>query len=185
MRKKLLFIFLCSFLCFSLSGCYKFFEVNTDEISHYMSEESSNELVIFTETETEVMTESETESVTEPESEEETFSSEIEWNTEYTSKEEVALYLYTYHELPPNYISKNALKKLGWQGGDIWVYAQGKSIGGNKFYNNEKLLPDNSYFECDINYQGGKRNAERLIYTEDCEIIYYTNDHYQTFTQLY
>ena len=187
MKKKLLFIFLCSFLCFSLSGCYKFFEVNTDEISHYMSEESSNELVIFTETETTAETEPETEIITEtePETEEETFSSEIEWNTEYTSKEEVSLYLYTYHELPPNYISKNELKKLGWQGGDVWIYAQGKSIGGNKFYNNEKLLPDNSYFECDINYQGGKRNAERLIYTEDCEIIYYTDDHYQTFTQLY
>ena len=56
MRKKLLFMFLCSFLCLSLNGCY-FFEVNTDEISDYMSEESSNELVIFTETETEPETE--------------------------------------------------------------------------------------------------------------------------------
>ena len=94
MRKKLLFMFLCSFLCFSLSGCYKFFEVNTYEISNYVPEETSNELVIFTEestdAETELFTESETESesVTEPETQEETFSSEIEWNTEYTSKED-------------------------------------------------------------------------------------------------
>jgi len=77
------------------------------------------------------------------------------------------------------------LRTFGWSGGDVWTYAQGKSIGGDKFYNNEKLLPENDYCECDIDYQGGNRNAKRLVYTKDCKAVYYTEDHYVTFTKLY
>ena len=32
----------------------------------------------------------------------------------YTSKEDVALYLYTYHKLPSNYVSKDKVKDMGW-----------------------------------------------------------------------
>ena len=38
--------------------------------------------------------------------------------------------------------------------------------------------------ECDINYEGGYRGAERLVYTND-GLIYYTEDHYESFTLLY
>lgn len=107
----------------------------------------------------------------------------------YTSKEEVALYLYTYGELPSNYITKNQARKLGWDSnsGNLWDVAEGMSIGGDRFWNNEELLPtedDKQYYECDIDYEGGYRNAKRIIYSSD-GYIYYTEDHYKTFEQLY
>ena len=62
--------------------------------------------------------------------------------------------------------------------------APGKSIGGDRFGNYEGLLPDGNYRECDVNYEGGYRGAERLIYDQNGS-VYYTNDHYESFTQLY
>lgn len=65
--------------------------------------------------------------------------------------------------------------------------APGKSIGGSHYGNYEKALPDQedrTYYECDLEYEGGYRGAERLIYSSD-GLIYYTSDHYKTFTQLY
>lgn len=110
----------------------------------------------------------------------------------YTSKEEVALYLHTYGKLPSNYITKNEAEKLGWKqkqgkAGQLQVVAPGKSIGGDRFGNYEGQLPEEKgrrYFECDINYVSGNRGAERIIYSND-GLIFYTDDHYQTFEQLY
>ena len=105
---------------------------------------------------------------------------------EYTSPEDVALYLHLYGHLPDNFITKNKARDLGWDSsaGNLWDVAPGKSIGGDRFGNYEGLLPDGDYRECDVNYTGGYRGAERLIYGEDGS-VYYTNDHYKTFTQLY
>lgn len=107
----------------------------------------------------------------------------------YTSKEEVALYLHTYGGLPSNFITKKEAQKLGWDNkkGNLWEVADGKSIGGDRFGNYEGLLPEadgRSYKECDIGYQGGFREAKRLVYSND-GLIFYTEDHYQTFEQLY
>ena len=104
----------------------------------------------------------------------------------YTSKDEVALYIHTYGKLPSNYITKQEAEDLGWDSskGNLWDVAPGKSIGGDRFGNYEGLLPDGKYKECDVNYDGGYRDAERLIYGEDGS-VYYTNDHYKSFTQLY
>ena len=85
------------------------------------------------------------------------------------------------------YITKKEAGKLGWQGGDLYKYAKGCSIGGGGFGNNEKLLPakkGRKYFECDIDYNGGKRGEKRLVYSND-GLIYYTEDHYETFELLY
>ncbi|MBR4224916.1 MAG: hypothetical protein IKR73_08910 [Oscillospiraceae bacterium] len=101
----------------------------------------------------------------------------------YTSPEDVAEYIHTFGTLPDNFITKKQLKKLGWSGGDVYRYADGKSIGGDRFGNYEGVLPDGDYHECDVNYFGGKRGAERIVWSD--EAIYYTNDHYETFTQLY
>ncbi|MBQ5311561.1 MAG: ribonuclease, partial [Oscillospiraceae bacterium] len=101
----------------------------------------------------------------------------------YTTPEDVAEYIHTFGTLPGNFITKKELKKLGWSGGDVYAYADGKSIGGDHYGNYEGILPEGSYKECDVNYSGGKRGAERLVFSDDA--IYYTNDHYQTFTQLY
>lgn len=104
---------------------------------------------------------------------------------EYTSRDDVALYIHLYGELPDNYITKSQASKLGWNGGNLWDDAPGKSIGGDRFGNYEKLLPEGkSYRECDIDYQGGARNAKRIVFSDD-GYIYYTEDHYASFEQLY
>ncbi len=104
----------------------------------------------------------------------------------YTTKDDVALYIHTYGELPQNFITKKAAKKLGWQGGSLEDYAPGKCIGGDYFGNYEGLLPeDKEYHECDIDTLGkSKRGAKRIIYSDD-GYIYYTDDHYKSFQLLY
>ncbi len=117
-----------------------------------------------------------------------TESSVIDENGTYDSKEDVALYIHTYGKLPPNYITKNEAEKLGWSGGSVEKYAPGKCIGGSRFYNNEKRLPEKSgrkYYECDIDTIGASsRGAKRIIYSND-GLIYYTPDHYESFELLY
>ena len=109
----------------------------------------------------------------------------IEENGSYTTKEDVALYIHTYGKLPPNFITKKAAQKLGWEGGALEPYAPGKCIGGNYFGNYEGILPEGNYKECDIDTLGKKsRGAKRIIYSDDGR-IYYTEDHYKSFTQLY
>ena len=104
----------------------------------------------------------------------------------YDSKDEVALYIHTYGELPSNYITKKEAKELGWEGGSLEDYAPGKCLGGNHFGNYEGKLPEgHNYLECDIDTLGkSKRGAKRIIYSDD-GLIYYTGDHYNTFTLLY
>lgn len=107
----------------------------------------------------------------------------------YNTKDEVALYLHTYGHLPDNYITKKEAQKLGWDSkkGNLEEVAPGKSIGGSHFGNYEGQLPEQDgreYYECDLEYDGGYRRAERLIYSND-GLIYYTGDHYKTFEKLY
>ena len=109
----------------------------------------------------------------------------IDEDGSYTTKEDVALYIHTYGRLPSNFITKKQAEKLGWTGGSLEPYAPGKCIGGSHFGNYEGVLPDGNYKECDIGTLGKKsRGAKRLIYSDDGR-IYYTEDHYKTFTQLY
>ena len=108
---------------------------------------------------------------------------------EYTSKDEVALYIHLYNHLPSNFITKNEAKDLGWDSslGNLNKVAPGKSIGGDKFGNREGLLPKKSgrvYYECDIDYKKGSRNAKRIVFSND-GLIYYTEDHYETYELLY
>ena len=61
------------------------------------------------------------------------------------------------------------------------------SIGGSVFYNDDGKLPDaegRTWHECDIDYHGGMRGPERIVWSTD-GLIYYTPDHYETFEQLY
>jgi len=106
----------------------------------------------------------------------------------YTTCEDVALYLETYGELPDNFITKKEARELGWEGGSLEPYAPGKCIGGDKFGNYEGLLPKDggrTYKECDIDTLGAKsRGAKRIVYSND-GLIYYTDDHYESFTLLY
>ncbi len=112
----------------------------------------------------------------------------IDYDGTYTTKEDVSLYLYTYGELPQNFITKKEAQALGWEGGSLEPYAPGCCIGGSYFGNYEGLLPKESgrsYYECDIDTLGKKsRGAKRIVYSND-GLIYYTSDHYETFTLLY
>ena len=108
---------------------------------------------------------------------------------QYTDKERVALYIHTYGHLPDNYITKAEAQKLGWDNtlGNLKKVAPGKSIGGDRFGNYEGQLPKankRKYFECDIDYKSGKRNAKRIVFSND-GLVFYTDDHYKTFQQLY
>ncbi len=106
----------------------------------------------------------------------------------YTSKEEVALYIHLYGHLPDNFITKKEARELGWEGGSLEPYAPGKCIGGDYFGNYEGLLPEKKgrkYTECDIDTLGAKsRGAKRIIFSND-GLIYYTDDHYDSFELLY
>ncbi|MBO7514884.1 MAG: ribonuclease [Lachnospiraceae bacterium] len=113
----------------------------------------------------------------------------IDENGTYTSKEDVALYIHTYGKLPKNYITKSEAENLGWisSKGNLGRVAPGKSIGGDRFGNYEGQLPKargRSYTECDIDFDGGYRNSKRIIFSND-GLIFYTEDHYETFEQLY
>ena len=110
----------------------------------------------------------------------------IDYDGVYTTKEDVALFIYTYDELPQNFITKKEAKSLGWEGGSLEPNAPGMCIGGDKFGNYEGLLPEeDTYKECDINTLGAKsRGAKRIVFSDDGD-IYYTEDHYESFVLLY
>lgn len=106
----------------------------------------------------------------------------------YETKEEVALYIHTFKELPPNYLTKKEASSLGWEShlGNLWDVTDRGVIGGDRFGNREGLLPKGeTYYECDVNYEGGFRGGERLVYTKYGEVIYFTEDHYASFERLY
>lgn len=106
----------------------------------------------------------------------------------YTTKEDVSLYLVQYGHLPSNFITKKEAQKAGWSGGSLEKILPGKCIGGDRFGNYEGLLPaakGRTWTECDINTLGAKsRGPERIVFSND-GLIYYTGDHYDSFTQLY
>ena len=104
----------------------------------------------------------------------------------YTSKEDVSYYIYHYDKLPQNFITKKEAQDLGWPGGGLDGYADGKCIGGDYFGNYDGLLPEGDYRECDIDTLHKKsRGAKRLVYDLSDGDVYYTSDHYKTFIQLY
>jgi ribonuclease T1 len=124
-----------------------------------------------------------------PPSKTETTTAKVKKGQNYSTKDEVVAYIHEFKELPPNFITKREAEKLGWDNskGNLWEVTKQKSIGGDSFGNMEGLLPKASgrkYYECDINYKGGFRGAERIVYSSD-GLIYYTKDHYKTFEKLY
>lgn len=104
------------------------------------------------------------------------------------SLEEVVLYISQEGRLPESFLTKKQAQELGWVAaqGNLWELAPGKSIGGDRFYNREGLLPEKEgrlYYECDIDYSGGRRGAKRLVYSND-GLFFYTDDHYKTFREI-
>ncbi|RCS41565.1 ribonuclease [Bremerella cremea] len=106
------------------------------------------------------------------------------------SPEEVAVvqHIVQHGTLPDSFITKREADKLGWNAsqGNLGKVAPGKSIGGDRFYNREGELPEapgRKYFEADLDYHGGHRGAERLVYSND-GLIFVTRDHYRSFQQV-
>ncbi len=104
----------------------------------------------------------------------------------YYSKEDVALYIHTYGTLPVNFITKSEAKQQF--GSNYKAMQAGYRVGGDTFGNREGRLPKASgrtWTECDIVAEGGtERGANRIVFSND-GLIYYTDDHYSSFTLLY
>lgn len=115
-----------------------------------------------------------------------TTSSDLRENIQaLTQENRVVDYLKKHGELPDYYLTKNQARQQGWEAvkGNLCDVLPGKAIGGDIFGNREKLLPQKSgrkYFEADINYNCGRRGADRIIYSND-GLIFITKDHYKSF----
>ncbi len=102
-----------------------------------------------------------------------------------TNEKTVIDYVKKNHQLPSYYITKNEAKKLGWDPskGNLCEVLPGKAIGGDRFGNREGQLPKNKkYYEADVNYHCGNRNADRIIFTQNGE-VYLTKNHYKSFSK--
>lgn len=109
--------------------------------------------------------------------------------TAITAPQDIADYIFAHGTLPDNFMTKSEARQLGWDSRQNYVsdVAPGYSIGGDRFGNYEGLLPDASgrkWYEADANYTAGPRGAERILYSSD-GLVYYTSDHYQTFTEMH
>ncbi|TBM01009.1 ribonuclease N [Hafnia paralvei] len=105
-----------------------------------------------------------------------------------TQQERVVSYLREHQRLPDFYITKKQARAEGWDAsaGNLCSAVPGRAIGGDRFSNREKRLPQKAkriWREADINYHCGRRQADRLIYSND-GLIYITRDHYRTFTKM-
>lgn len=88
--------------------------------------------------------------------------------------------------LPDYFITKNQARELGWSPGTNFnsvAALRGKSIGGDRFGNFERRLPQGQWQEADLDYRGKKRNAKRLVFSRNGE-RYVTIDHYDTFKKV-
>ena len=197
--KKILALILAIVMLLSLSGCAEVLDILLDIGLGYMETMDPTDGTTVpgqpavtdpedpTQKPTEAPTQKPTAAPTEPPTEAPT-EPPIDENGWYYSKEDVSLYLYTYGHLPSNFITKNQARALGWSGGSVERYKEGAAIGGDSFGNREGILPKASgrkYYECDIDTNGkSSRGAKRIVFSND-GLIYYTDDHYETFTLLY
>lgn len=100
-----------------------------------------------------------------------------------TDEKTVISYVKQNHQLPDYYITKNEARKQCWNAskGNLCEVLPGKAIGGDHFSNREKTLPNNEkYFEADVNYHCGNRNADRIVFTKSGD-VYLTKNHYKSF----
>ena len=159
MARKLLSLLLALLLSLSLVGCGVLGEVDWDKVAESMQSGDTS-------------AQDEQLAVTE--------------EGHYTTKEDVALYLWVFGHLPDNFMTKKEAQQLGWSGGSLESFAPGCCIGGDRFGNYEGLLPEGpTYTECDIDTMGAKsRGAKRIVFSSD-GYIYYTDDHYESFSVLW
>ena len=97
-------------------------------------------------------------------------------------------WLKTFSHLPNHYISEKEARLRGWSPilANLDIVAPGKMIKKGVFKNRNKHLPDavgRVWFEADINYEGGFRGSDRILYSND-GLIFVTYDHYMTYVEI-
>ena len=97
-------------------------------------------------------------------------------------------YLLYEGRLPYYYVDKAAALQAGWQTvhKKLSQALPGKMIGGDIFENSAEKLPSapgRVWYEADINYVRGKRNRQRILYSND-GLMFATYDHYHTFYEI-
>lgn len=111
-------------------------------------------------------------------------SSESSGNIDELTEEKLVIdYVKANRKLPDYYITKGEARSQGWVAskGNLCDVLPGRAIGGDKFSNREKTLPTGAqYFEADVNYNCGRRNADRIVFTKNGD-VWLTHDHYKSF----
>lgn len=97
-------------------------------------------------------------------------------------------WLYYLNELPHYYISKAEAHEKGWNNlrGNLAEVAPNTMIFGGIYSNKKKVLTHKEnriWYEADINYTGGYRNKQRIVFSND-GLIFVTYDHYETFIEI-
>lgn len=84
--------------------------------------------------------------------------------------------------LPPRYVTKEEAAAHGWHGGGLCAVWPGHAIGGDRFDNTVRALPNgaHTYEEADLDETCGSRGPKRLIFSND-GAIYVSPDHYRHF----
>lgn len=98
------------------------------------------------------------------------------------------VYLADFGVLPDYYVDKKTAQNAGWQTTKkkFSNLFPGKMIGGDIYDNDDYKLPfapGRVWYEADINYTSGKRNRQRILYSND-GLMFATYDHYQTFYEI-
>ena len=90
-------------------------------------------------------------------------------------------------KLPEYYIDQKELGNIGWKSGNkVSKFAENKMFSGGVYKNNNGHLPQKAgrvWYEADINYKSGKRNSQRIVWSND-GLIFVTYDHYETFYEI-
>ena len=90
-------------------------------------------------------------------------------------------------ELPEDFLRKREARDRGWwPGRDLCEVARGATIGGDRFQNRERRLPEargRRWYEADLDFDCGRRGPRRLLFSND-GLIYVTLDHYETFYEV-
>lgn len=91
------------------------------------------------------------------------------------------------NSLPNYYIAKDEIIAQGWKKGK-WPsnFMPNKMITSGIYNNDDGHLPQSAgrvWYEADINYKSGKRNGQRILWSND-GLIFVTYDHYKTFYEI-
>ncbi len=94
-------------------------------------------------------------------------------------------FLFNFKTLPDYYINLKEAAALGWRSGKkLSKYAPNKMLAKGIYKNYNGHLPTGrTWYEADINYVSGKRNKERILYSDD-GLIFVTYDHYREFYEI-